>query len=313
MSRPMQAVLPPGYTPEAARSAANRYPRQLTRSLFGTKLDAPRTLDPETLARVRESSLGAVWLGHATVLLRVGGKDGRWILTDPVFSRRVGIKLGPITIGPPRISPEFDPRELPTPDIILLSHAHFDHLDRPSLRQLANPRTHVITAHGMRTLVPRGFGRVLEVPWDQSCTLDDHGVRLRSVRPAHWGARRIVDKQRGYTSFLVGHDAGPRLLYAGDTAKTDAFANLGPLDLAIFGIGAYDPWIHAHASPEQVWAMHESAQANFLLPMHHSTFVLSDEPVHEPLERLLKIAGDQCHRVICRELGAAWMRDANLT
>jgi L-ascorbate metabolism protein UlaG (beta-lactamase superfamily) len=301
-------MLPPGYTPVAARSAAQRYPRQLARSIFGAKLSGPLALDPEVLATLRASQFGAAWLGHATVLLRLGGESGLWVLTDPVFSRRVGLRVGPVTLGVPRITPPFDPALLPRPDLILLSHAHFDHLDRPSLKALAHPKTHVITAEGTRRLVPRGFGAVLELPWDAQHEVEDHGLRLHAVKPAHWGARTIIDKSRGYASYVVRHDAGS-LLYAGDTAQTDAFAGLGPVDLSIFGIGAYDPWIHAHANPEQVWAMHHQTRASHLLPVHHSTFVLSDEPLDEPMRRLLAIAGDQQSRVICRDLGSIWTRE----
>lgn len=245
-------------------------------------------------------SLGAVWLGHATVLLRVGG---RWILTDPVFSSRIGMHVGPFTLGVPRVSPAVAPASLPTPDLILLSHAHFDHLDQPSLKALANKRTQVITAINTKGLVPRGFGSVREIDWDAQVDVD--GLSISTLRPAHWGARTIWDKHRGFNSYVV--QVGDRkVLYAGDTAHSGAFRPVGPVDLSIFGIGAYDPWIHAHASPEQVWDMHTMAQGRYLLPMHHSTFVLSDEPLEEPLQRLIAAAGEREHTVVGRELGVAW-------
>jgi L-ascorbate metabolism protein UlaG (beta-lactamase superfamily) len=87
---------------------------------------------------------------------------------------------------------------------------------------------------------------------------------------------------------------------------TTAFDGLGKLDLSIFGIGAYDPWIHVHASPEQVWEMHQRSGAERILPMHHSTFELSDEPIDEPLRRLLSAAGTAGARVIGKELGEIW-------
>jgi L-ascorbate metabolism protein UlaG (beta-lactamase superfamily) len=250
-------------------------------------------------------SLGAVWLGHATVLLRV---DGCWILTDPVFSSRIGMHVGPFTLGVPRVLPAVAPQSLPRPDIILLSHAHFDHLDRPSLKALAHKHTHVITAVNTKGLVPRGFASVRELAWDEQASID--GLSISTLRPAHWGARTIWDKHRGFNSYLVqsgdASSAPRRILYAGDTAHSHAFEPVGPVDLSIFGIGAYDPWIHAHASPEQVWEMHTMAKGRYLMPMHHSTFVLSDEPLEEPLQRLIAAAGDKAETVVGQQLGVAW-------
>jgi L-ascorbate metabolism protein UlaG (beta-lactamase superfamily) len=87
--------------------------------------------------------------------------------------------------------------------------------------------------------------------------------------------------------------AGDRVLFAGDSGHTDAFDALGPIKLGVFGIGAYRPWIDAHADPEQVMAMARAAGVQWLLPVHHSTFRLSDEPMGEPMERLLAAAGKQ--------------------
>lgn len=97
----------------------------------------------------------------------------------------------------------------------------------------------------------------------------------------------------------------PRVLYAGDTAHSRSYDKVGPLDLTIFGISAYDLWIHAHASPEQVWDMHTSAQGEYLLPMHHSTFKLSDEPMDEPLARLIAAAGKDHAKIVGRDVGRA--------
>jgi L-ascorbate metabolism protein UlaG (beta-lactamase superfamily) len=78
------------------------------------------------------------------------------------------------------------------------------------------------------------------------------------------------------------------------------------VDLAVLGIGAYDPYVMAHATPEQAWRMADHCGAHYLLPMHHSTFRLSYEPLHEPMERLLAAAGDEEHRVVVRDVGRQW-------
>lgn len=284
----------------AARSALTRYPQDLAASVRAVQLPghSPRQPAPIPLRELwnalpeQPGRVSAVaWLGHCSVLLKVGGTT---ILTDPVFSHRIGVKLGPLTVGPSRhgtLPP--GPDELPTADLILLSHAHFDHLDRPTLRRLIAQNTHIVTARGTRQLVPRGFGSVSELDWDR--TLDFRGMTLHSIRPAHWGARTAWDRHRGFNSYIINSsEATPvsdRVLFAGDTAETNAFDGLGPFALGIFGIGAYQPWIDAHANPEQAYAMAARAGVQNLLPVHHSTFRLSDEPMHEPLERLLAAAG----------------------
>jgi L-ascorbate metabolism protein UlaG (beta-lactamase superfamily) len=95
-------------------------------------------------------------------------------------------------------------------------------------------------------------------------------------------------------------------LYGGDTAYQEWFKDAGPVNLAIMGIGAYDPYIHAHASPEQVWTMADQMRADFVMPVHHSTFRLSHEPMREPLERIMNAAGKEMNRIVIREVGETW-------
>ena len=189
--------------------------------------------------------LAAVWLGHATVLLRVGGMT---ILTDPVLSNRVGVGLGLFTGGPGGIvAPALSVRELPQIDLILISHAHFDHLDRPTLARLPK-QTPVVTADQTRDLIrDLGFRRVTEMRWGES--LDFGGVTLTARQVRHWGARTFHDHHRGFNAYLIESNAAPkrRVLYGGDTAYQDYFRDVGRgVDLAVLGIGGYDPYL---ASP----------------------------------------------------------------
>jgi L-ascorbate metabolism protein UlaG (beta-lactamase superfamily) len=96
------------------------------------------------------------------------------------------------------------------------------------------------------------------------------------------------------------------VLYGGDTAYHEGFRGVGKVDLAILGIGAYDPYVAAHATPEQAWQMADHCRAEHVLPMHHSTFKLSHEPRHEPLERLLAAAGRLVDRVVAPQIGRSW-------
>lgn len=248
-----------------------------------------------------QHELAAVWVGHATVLLRIGGMS---VLTDPVFSSRIGIGLGLFTGGVRRtVAPALDLRELPRIDLILISHAHFDHLDRPSLVRLPK-RTPVITAQNTGDLVrDLGFRDVTELHWGQAT--EACGLTVTACQVAHWGARTFYDRHRGFNGYLIeGGDR--RVLYGGDTAYHEGFRGLPKVDLGIFGIGAYDPYVAAHATPEQAWRMADHVRADFVLPMHHSTFRLSYEPAGEPIARMLAAAGRDEARVVVREIGQQW-------
>ncbi len=286
----------------ATRSGFRRYPRAIVDSV--RQPWCPVNLPAEVCTpNISEHDLAAVWLGHATVLVRVAGVT---ILMDPVLSDRIGMSLGSMTFGLPRLCPTpLHPEHLPPIDLVLISHAHFDHLDKPTLKRLASPATTVITARKTSRLIPRGFGEVIELDWDQRYRF--RGVELSSLRPQHWGARTALDRKRGYNSYLLrGEDHG--VLLAGDTAFTDAFNHLTDLTLAVMGIGAYDPWQNAHATPEQVWDMFKATGAQHLFPVHHSTFPLGDEHVDEPMRRLISAAGEQRERVVIARPGQVWTR-----
>ncbi len=265
---------------------------------IGTPPPAP--LKPD-LARWDKSTLAAAWIGHATMLLRVGG---RTILTDPVLSSRVGLGLGLMTGGPRRlVAPALSLRELPPLDLIVISHAHFDHLDRPTLDRLPKRTPVVTSAHNRDLIADLGFRDVTELRWGESHTMAD--LRATACEVNHWGARTVLDRHRGYAGFLL-ECGGRRVLYGGDSAYHEHYHGLGKVDLAVVGIGAYNPWIQSHATPEQAWAMANHAKAEFVAPMHHSTFRLSAEPTNEPIERLLTEAGGEAERVVIRRVGEAW-------
>lgn len=308
-SSPSAGSSPNARITKVAGSSVRRYSREFLNVLRRNTKAGERWVS-ELDHAAHDGPLVAAWLGHASVLIRLGE---HWILTDPVFSQRIGVRVGPMTFGVGRLTPAFDHGLLPPIDLILISHAHFDHLDVPTLRKLASPRTHVITAANTRRLIPFGFASVRELAWDEE--LRDGPLHVSAFRPAHWGARTAWDRHRGFNSYVLS-TAQHRVLYAGDTAYTDAYRRVGDaggVDLAIFGIGAYDPWIQAHANPEQVWEMSRQAKAKWLLPIHHSTFKLSDEPINEPLERLFKVAGPEADRVVASTLGQLWTPGHTIT
>jgi L-ascorbate metabolism protein UlaG (beta-lactamase superfamily) len=265
----------------------------------------PRAAIVPNLVGWEQRDLSAVWIGHATVLLRI---EGMTVLTDPVFSHRIGLGLGLATLGPRRhVAAAMSVANLPPIDLILLSHAHFDHLDRQTLARLPK-KTSVITAPYTQDLIhDLGFRRVAELRWGERLRAGDLTITARKVN--HWGARTFFDRHRGFNAYLIESERR-RVLYGGDTAYHEDFKDIGHVDLAILGIGAYDPYIHAHATPEQAWEMAEHVRADVVLPVHHSTFRLSHEPMAEPMERILAAAGAAADRIAIRQIGDTWTRGA---
>jgi L-ascorbate metabolism protein UlaG (beta-lactamase superfamily) len=250
-----------------------------------------------------DRGLFAAWLGHSTVLLKI---DGFTVLTDPVFSDRAGIRLGPVTLGVKRlVAPALVPYQLPKIDLVLLSHAHMDHTDLPSLRALESRHTAVVNAvRNSDLLRTHRWRRVVELGWGQSQHVGPATVRAFEVN--HWGARMRTDYYRGYNGYLI-ECGGHRVLFAGDTAVTAAFRGLRsprrPIHLAIMPIGAYNPWIRFHCTPEQAWRMASDAGAERVLPIHHQTFPLGREPLLEPIERLDRVAGSGRDRIAVQRVG----------
>ncbi len=248
--------------------------------------------------------LTAAWLGHATVLLNFYGVT---ILTDPVFFSRVGIRLGPVTVGPKRhIACALKPAELPPIDLILLSHAHMDHLDLRSLAALPRDSTVITPSSTADIFRRRRFREVHELGWGG--TLDvlpaKGGLTVRAERMRHWGARLHRDMHRGYNAYVLER-AGRRVCFVGDTARTDAthLGSDGPIDLFMVPIGAYHPWIRAHCTPEEAVEMADEAGARYILPFHHETFKLSWEPLDEPIRRLRAALRDEPSRLATAEVG----------
>jgi L-ascorbate metabolism protein UlaG (beta-lactamase superfamily) len=282
-----------------AQRTAPAFWRQYSEERRRPILPAPHHPNPRAWP---DTGLHAAWLGHSTVLFRI---DGLTILTDPVFSRRIGLNVGPFTIGMKRlVEPALPPDRLPAPDLVLLSHAHMDHFDLPSLRALESPRTHVVTASRTSDLIrPERYAAVHELGWGEEVRIGDALVRGFQVN--HWGARMRSDTYRGFNGYLI-ETPQHRVLFGGDTAMSDTFGALrsrGPIDLAIMPIGAYNPWIYAHCTPEQALRMANDAGAEFILPVHHQTFHLSREPFDEPIRRFTGALESAPERLALRSIG----------
>jgi L-ascorbate metabolism protein UlaG (beta-lactamase superfamily) len=269
---------------------------------------APAFAAPEP-SEWNDARVTAAWIGHTTVLINFFGIK---ILTDPVLFPRIGIRLPGFTIGPKRLTAaalEF--RELPKIDIILLSHAHFDHFDLRTLHCF-DENTSVITAPGTRDLLRWTRLRdVTELRWGEMKSLRTAAgdIDIIALRVKHWGARKQRDTYRGYNGYLLQRK-DRRIIFAGDTALTNSFTELreyGRIDLAIMSIGAYNPWIRSHSTPEQAIEMANAADAQFIMPVHHQTFRLSFEPFHEPIERFTAALRETPDRIALREIGETFV------
>jgi L-ascorbate metabolism protein UlaG (beta-lactamase superfamily) len=245
-------------------------------------------------------------LGHSTLLMNYLGVR---VISDPALFQRVGFSLDSIfTIGPRRlVEPPLKPGQLKPLDVILITHAHMDHLDLPSLKAL--PKSAVVVAcSGCADLIrPLGYTDVRELKWGDRTEIK--GLTISAMGANHWGRRwPPLGRAYGFNSYLLAK-GGRRTLLACDSAFTDLFASLGrdnPPAVAVFSIGAYDPWIRNHADPGQVWTMFRQTGATYLVPVHWGTFRLSKEPMDEPMRRLLAAAGPEGKRVVLRRIGESW-------
>ena len=275
--------------------------RQICGDFRRAALPAPHQPQPATWPAEKVT---AAWLGHATVLVNFFGVR---ILADPVLFERCGIRLWPLTIGPKRyVASALTPVELPSIDLVLLTHAHMDHLDLRSLGAL--PRDTVIVAAARTADIFRRvkFREVIELGWGETREVEtaSGGVIISAFPLRHWGARLQYDDFRRYNAYVLER-GGRRLCHMGDTARTDAraLASRGPIDLLCVPIGAYHPWVHAHCSPEEAVAMAGEASARFLMPIHHQTFKLSWEPMDEPIARFRAALAQTPERIALTEIG----------
>jgi L-ascorbate metabolism protein UlaG (beta-lactamase superfamily) len=303
----MRKMSPPSNLP---RSRVRRWVRHLWRewAIESWRPIAPAFAKPVP-AEWSDARMTLAWLGHATVLINFYGVT---VLTDPALFPRIGIRLPGFTIGPKRLTaPALTVHELPKIDIVLLSHAHFDHFDLRTLHRFDNS-TKVVTAPRTRDLLRWTRLRdVTELRWGERTSIKTSAGNIDVVafRVKHWGARVQRDECRGYNGYVLERE-GRRIVFGGDTAMTDSFAELrekGRIDLAVMSIGCYNPWIRTHCDPEQAVQMASDAGAQFIMPVHHQTFRLSFEPFREPIERFESALRSQPERIALREIGQTFV------
>ncbi len=262
-------------------------------TLVGRSAVTPRSGVTGRPVLAGRGQLGVTFIGHSSFFLQIGGKN---ILIDPNFARWIFVLK--------RLRrPGLRMRDLPPIDAVLVSHAHFDHLHRPSLRTIASltrrksgKRPVIVVPKHLRDLVADlGFSRVVELEWWQ--TLQLGSLEVAHTPSRHWGARVVRDVHRGYGGYVL-RAGGQSVYHAGDTAYFNGFKEIGSRlrpDLALLPIGAYHPpsFRNVHASPEDAIQAFLDLRARWMVPMHYGTFRLSYEPVEEPVQRLLAGAEQQ--------------------
>jgi len=232
--------------------------------------------------KLKRGDVAITWIGHASFLVQFSDLNA---LIDPNFAnwlfllkriKRAGLKLA----------------DLPPIDLVLLTHAHFDHFHKPTLRRLPAPKIGVMPwgvgdlARGL------GFDRVIELQTWERFSHGDWQVTLTPCK--HWGARTLHDHHRGYGGFLLEHQ-GRRLYHAGDSAYFEGFKEIGLRarpDVALLPIGAYypDSFRDVHMGPDDAVRAFRDLGAQWLVPMHYGTFKLSFEDISDPPRWLQEIA-----------------------
>jgi L-ascorbate metabolism protein UlaG (beta-lactamase superfamily) len=253
---------------------------------------------------VSDGQLGVTFIGHASFFIQIGGQN---VLIDPNFARwlfvlkrlrRPGVRV----------------RDLPPIDVVLVTHAHFDHLHRPSLRAIVqqtirrrgNAPTVVVPDQVFDLVSDLGFENVVELKWWNNYR--HRALTITHVPSRHWGARVISDSHRGYGGFVL-RDSCHSVYHAGDTAYFGGFREIGQRlspQLALLPIGAYNPpsFRNVHANPADATQAFLDLNARWMVPMHYGTFKLSHEPMDEPLQLLeeeAKAAGVEDRVVVLEE------------
>lgn len=234
--------------------------------------------------------LSVTFITHSTVLIRDAGFT---ILVDPVL----GGLFGPIKNFTPLA---FDPGDLPRPDLVLITHGHYDHLDLPSVARFARSSRFASPLGHRKVLQSGGAAHVRELDWFDSLTIGSREIVLLPCR--HWSMRNPIAGPNTalWGSFLVKTACGPVIYVSGDLAYFDRFEDIGreaDIDLAIFNLGAYEPrWFmkHAHIDPAETVRAFTELGAQRIMAVHWGTFRLGDEPVYLPrleLREEMELAG----------------------
>jgi L-ascorbate metabolism protein UlaG (beta-lactamase superfamily) len=264
-------------------------------------------LDPgPTWLHPASTGLRATWLGHSTVLIEI---DGLRVLTDPVWGPRASPSR---LIGPRRFQPvPVALRALPPIDLVVISHDHYDHLDYPTILELARMRVPIVTSLGVGAHL-EAWGippeRITELDWWESHRLPHAELTVTAAPSQHFSGRGLKDRNATLWSSIVLQTARHRVFFSGDTGLTTEYAaireRLGPFDLVMLEIGAWHPsWGDIHLGPRNALEALSLLGGGAFLPVHWGTFALAMHRWDEPAETLFALGPAQGARLLKPRLG----------
>src|SRR3984893_12202109 len=246
----------------------------------------------EVWAKSPASGLRATWLGHSTVLIEI---EGRRVLTDPVWGSRASPSR---LVGPKRVQPvPVALRALPPIDAVIVSHDHYDHLDFPTIQELAKLDVPFVTSLGVGAHL-EAWGlqpeRIVELDWWESYTLPNAELSVTAAPSQHFSGRGLHDRNATLWSSMIIRSPRHAVFFSGDTGLTTEYATirerLGPFDLVMLEVGAFHPsWGHIHLGPENALEALTLLGGGAFLPVHWGTFAFAVHDWDQPAEVLLTL------------------------
>ena len=266
--------------------------RQFTKEKKKIDLTVPDDLvvDKETVLsdlKKYENEDYIAWIGHATFLIKLGNTT---IITDPVFSKNAG----PLIFGPDRFTePALNLDEIPKTDLFLLTHNHYDHLDKSTIRKFPFKDAKVLLPLKLGKYFKPRFKDINEMDWYDEIKVNND-LKITFLPAVHWSKRSLTDTNKTlWGNFLIEYK-GKKILFACDTGYGNIYKDLGekygPIDITMINIGAYnfkpmfDKSIY-HTTPEEALNVAQDLKSKKVIGMHWGTFVLSLEPIMEPRKR----------------------------
>lgn len=252
----------------------------------------PFTTDTLLYQKAPHSGLRITWIGHSTLLIEV---DGKCILTDPVWSNRASFSS---FIGPKRFFPApLNLKDLPPLDAIIISHDHYDHLDKDVIKQFASSSIPFYCSLGVaKYLGEWGIqsNRITEMDWTDKVMIRD-ACELTALPARHFSGRSLFNRFETLWSSFVIKTSRHNIFYGADSGWFDGFKEIGdvygPFDVTMLEIGAYnEDWADIHMGPENAATAHVDLRGNLLMPIHWGTLNLALHAWNEPIERLIKTA-----------------------